>query len=161
MSYSFGSLFGKKSNSITIDEHFQQKQTLNKQHELNSSEPHVTNNNLQEKMMLTIDSESDGTVFSSFSLISALSMLLIGLTNETLNEITSNLSISDKNELFTKIENGNYIDYHSFMIFAVDVPKTILDGMNDPTQNGVVKFARNNILPKFPKMQELEGWKEN
>ena len=53
--------------------------------------------------MLTIDSESDGTVFSSFSLISALSMLLIGLTNETLNEITSNLSISDKNELFTKI----------------------------------------------------------
>ncbi|AYV75466.1 MAG: serine proteinase inhibitor [Terrestrivirus sp.] len=104
MSYLYNSLFGKKTGVPVVNDQFQQKQFINKQQE-SSSELNVVNNNLQEKMMLTANpnAESDPVVFSSFSLISALSMLLIGLTDETLNEIMSNLSISDKHKLFTKI----------------------------------------------------------
>ncbi|AYV76535.1 MAG: serpin [Terrestrivirus sp.] len=115
MSYLFNSLFGKKTNTVTTNEQFQQKQTPNKQ-ESNSSELYVVSNNLQEKMMLYADSKNNGVVFSSFSLISALSMLLIGLTDETLNEIMSNLSISDKHELFTKIvEVTNVLNQSGFV----------------------------------------------
>jgi hypothetical protein len=77
--------------------------------------------------------------------------------SQEIDPTTNTRVLPINHELFTKIQNGNYIDYHSFLIFAVDVPKTVLDGMNEPTQGGIINYARNNLMPKFPKMKELEN----
>lgn len=62
------------------------------------------NNNLQEKLMLFLSNQqNENSLVSSFSLCSALGMLLIGLTNETLEQVLTNLSITDKHELFDKL----------------------------------------------------------
>lgn len=110
MSGLFKSLFGKRMSTLDVDNDTMPSKKMcsspNKQREITSNEASVISNDLQEKMMLFVDPNESITkpvVFSSFSLISALSMLLVGLTDETLKQVLSSLMIDNKNELFGKI----------------------------------------------------------
>lgn len=125
----------------------------------------VTINNMMSKMMLdhyssNLKRSNESTLVSPFSLLSAFSMLLIGLTGKTLDEIQKELLIKNKHKLFNNIVAitktfGENIKTNNFILTkdSVNVKKTYL---NDVKKLGsLLTFSQEEIPELVGKVNEI------
>jgi serine protease inhibitor len=84
-----------------------EEKSVEKKGKMDDAKPCVSVSNMLSTMMLEYFVKESGSkesvVVSPFGLTSALSMLLIGLTEKTLDEVTQKLSITDKQKLFDDV----------------------------------------------------------